>query len=306
MASETIMPFSRESSRIGSKGMDDDSNAGVRSFSSVRSGDKPKRTSLSMSKLKPTTSKITILHGPTHEDKSARLLIAPSTSEVAHNNQLLDQVFPSPFNYGTSTPSALFNILIIGEPGVGATTLAARYIGQRLSLDGTGAKVSKLGNNYIPVSVTVRHAVDELKEREIRSASGLIIVCDCSMKDIENIRNAVQQKSELDTKRSQLGLPKLLSVLAVNKYDFGTKSPVGEKQIEEVLAKENVGIQKYYFVSALTGLNVETAFGSIVDEVASKPISRIQSSNQIAEPAPAIACGEQTYRQNPPSKCVIS
>jgi len=257
-------------------------------------------------KLKPTSSKVAVTQPAKSQGPVPK--ISKSAEDQYHVIDFdASAVTPLPFNTSNGgAPDSVFHILVLGSFGSGATSLAARFIGQRIA-DGRGMRVFKHGDHYVPVSIQVAHTPNELDEKTIRRACGAVIVCD-SASAVPSVRAASQWKKELDTARKVLGLPSLCTVLAATKFDGASKNTLADKEITELASVEGADFDRVFSASALTGLNVDNAFDAVISQASLKfpqlaaapAIVKIQPITISVEGNPVNSTGGES------GKCVIS
>jgi len=152
-------------------------------------------------------------------------------------------------------------VCMLGDFGVGKTSLVARYVRNTFSdkyLTTVGVKVdSKLvevaGNavKLVVWDIAGKSSLDGLNETYIKGASGAILVCDGTRE--ATLRAAAYLQMQV---RSLLG--EIPAVMLVNKLDLVEKWEIGPKTLEELRKT-----MPLFETSAKTGHGVEEAFAEL-------------------------------------------
>jgi hypothetical protein len=171
--------------------------------------------------------------------------LLPKPENIKHRN-----LFKSAVANSTGT----HEILVLGSKGSGTSSLVAKYIGSRLPTKGPSKRVSMIDSSYVSVSVYIVNFRKDLTETRVRNASSVMIASDYTD---SGINDAIQWKDAFNAKRLELNLFPINCVFAATKCDKLNSFQKPSLDIES-LAVNN--FEKVIKVSALTGLNVETAF----------------------------------------------
>lgn len=161
-----------------------------------------------------------------------------------------------------------FKVIIIGEAGVGKTSLIKRFVSGRFTSDyrvSIGANLfvkDLILNSDIDVSIQIWNIAGQEKWVKMRhlyykGTHGALIVGDLSR------GNTFEQLKEFwnpDLKKFCGDIPK---ILVVNKIDL--KPIVSKSEIKKLA--QNINVKATIFTSAKNGQNVEEAFHQIADEI---------------------------------------
>jgi Ras-related protein Rab-32 len=161
-----------------------------------------------------------------------------------------------------------FKVIIIGEAGVGKTSLIKRFVSGRFTSDyrvSIGANLfvkDLILNSDIDVSIQIWDIAGQEKWVKMRhlyykGAHGALIVGDLSR------GNTFEQLKEFwnpELKKFCGDIPK---ILVVNKVDL--KHIVSNSDIKKLA--QNINVNATIFTSAKNGQNVEEAFRQIADEI---------------------------------------
>jgi len=239
-----------------------------------------------------------LVHGPEAKEAEKLELVIKSRrieqilAQRKGQEYYVNEVAPLPLNPAKFAPGAVFHVLVLGVPGCGGNSLAGRYLGEKL-VDGTGSRVVAYGDRHATVFLHLFHSIENVKETSIKRVSGVVIVCDVDVTQTSSLKRALQFRRDLESMRvAKEPLKKLFCVLVANKNDCGVAKKLSEKKIQDLCEQENVDFDRFFLASALTGLNVDNVFNSVIDFAASQPMERKSSS----------ASRRSTVR---PSSCVI-
>jgi Ras-related protein Rab-1A len=155
----------------------------------------------------------------------------------------------------------LFKMLIIGDSGVGKSSLMNRFSDNVFSETyintiGVDFKIRTININGKIIKMQIWDTAGQERFRTIvssyyRGAHGIMIVFDIT--DRESFTNVAMWCEEI----KKYAIPNVKTILIGNKADFNTK-----RQVEYTEAKEYADSMNmtYFETSAKTALNVETAF----------------------------------------------
>ena len=238
-------------------------NGSERLSARVSSGvEKRKSSWFSWTKFKTTSTKVIIANplfaGDKTLDSSKQAIeIKQQLQQHEISRSDLSNVFPKPVRQQSKSVA---NILVLGTEHSGSTSLAARFIGQRLCEGTATTRVVAHGEGYLAVGVRVVRNIDDqtFDEKLVRDSDGVVIVCDCSNPTI-SVYETVRWKQMLDSLNVTIPI-----ILAVNKSDRASGANATFDQIKESLESNGVQFDNMFPVSALTGLNVEDCFGEIL------------------------------------------
>ncbi|MHA1299050.1 MAG: Rab family GTPase [Candidatus Helarchaeota archaeon] len=160
-----------------------------------------------------------------------------------------------------------FKIVVVGDYAVGKTTLIINYMEKTfrgMYVPTVGVQFTKKTFNIDDdtIELTMWDIAGQDKFAKVRTtfyenAAGFIIVYDLTRKEtLEHIKNWYD-----DVLANTDEIP---CVLIGNKSDLKDKTEVTEKDVEEVIEKNNLNIKVKLITSAKTGVNVEEGFLSLV------------------------------------------
>jgi len=172
----------------------------------------------------------------------------------------------------------LLKIIILGDSGVGKTSLMNQYVNQRFSKQykttiGADFTTKEVMVDDKLVTMQIWDTAGQERFRTItssyyRGAHGIIIVYDIT--DQESFDNVKQWLQEID----RYACEKVNTLLVGNKSDLTTKRVVSYEAAKEFAAKQEMDFLE---TSAKNSTNVEKAFmamaGQIKLRMANKPIS---------------------------------
>ena len=162
-------------------------------------------------------------------------------------------------------PDIVVKIVLLGDGGVGKTSLVYRFIENRFSRDFK----STLGVNLLKKRIKIddkdvscqiwdlggQEAYRKLRKLYLEGAQGALIVFDVlSQKSYDNLEDWVQSFIQIRGK----DMPMLL---IANKIDMQEQRVITKAQSEAYAKKYNM---KLIETSAATGVNVETAFEELI------------------------------------------
>ena len=162
---------------------------------------------------------------------------------------------------------AAFKVCMLGDFGVGKTSLVARYVRSTFSakyLTTVGVKVdskevARPGRDPLKLvlwDIAGRGALDELGSSYLRGAHGLLLVADGTREaSLGAALNLLMQSRSL--------LPQAQVVLAVNKLDLVERWDVAPETLAEL--RRNLPV---FETSALSGAGVEAVFAELARRLA--------------------------------------
>ena len=160
-------------------------------------------------------------------------------------------------------------ILLLGDPGVGKTSLVRKFVydifdDQYISTLGTKVTKKALVYNNLVKDTKIQLTLliwDVMGQKDFAKfhqiaytgCQGAFIVCDIS--HIETIKNWVVWKNEIFESEGNLPI-----ILIGNKNDLAAKNPEGVELFNSITNRTNI---TKFLTSAVTGENVEKAFQMI-------------------------------------------
>ncbi len=166
-------------------------------------------------------------------------------------------------------------ICLLGDPAVGKTSLIHKYVYDAFDdkyLGTIGAKITKKTNivefpeggksvevNLMIWDIAGQKMLGNVHQTYFKGAKGAMVVADVTRR--ETFVNVVNWISELF--KVTPGIPVLI---LANKHDLLEQGTISEGEIDAMMGK--LGIS-YLFTSAKSGLNVENAFRSLSEFLAS-------------------------------------
>lgn len=173
----------------------------------------------------------------------------------------------------TSIMNTIFKIIILGDPKVGKTTLRLRYIGEGfrkeyISTLGADFAITTYGEYILQIwDLAGQDTFEILTKRFYKGAQGVIIVFDITNHESMNhLENWIDKFKENEGKLVPL-------VIFGNKIDLrdGTENSIlhneGRDHVKNLSKKFDTDIN-YIETSALTGENIDSAFGQLVNLIA--------------------------------------
>ena len=161
-------------------------------------------------------------------------------------------------------------ICLLGEFAVGKTSLVRRFVEGRFDdkyLSTIGVKISRkmVGSGSESVNLILWDLAGgedfmRLTPSYLRGAAGALLVCDLVRE--ETVGACIQYATALREHNSEA-----VFVIAANKYDLFDQSKVTEEDVEGLAAELGAS---WVYTSAKDGLNVENAFGLLVESLEGK------------------------------------
>ena len=157
-------------------------------------------------------------------------------------------------------------ICLVGDFGVGKTSLVARYVNHTFSdkyLTTVGVSIKtrllklndSLSIKFIIWDIAGDDALTTASERYLKGANGLLMVADGTREHtIETSRNLLRSAQQI--------VGPVPHVSLINKSDMQN---AGESKTRELSDVENQAVDGQIFTSAKTGSNVEFSFASLAD-----------------------------------------
>lgn len=169
--------------------------------------------------------------------------------------------------------NTIFKIIILGNPRVGKTTLRLRYIGEGfrkeyISTIGADFAIATHGKYTLQIwDLAGQDTFEILTQRFYKGAQGVIIVF-----DITN-RESMNQLSDWIDKFIEIEGALVPLVIFGNKIDLreSTENAILRKEgidLVQNLSKKYENDIAYIETSALTGENIDFAFGNLVNLIA--------------------------------------
>lgn len=142
-------------------------------------------------------------------------------------------------------------VLVVGAKGSGASALAGRFLGEQASPQARA--VVPCGGTYVTATVRVFATADQIPALELAQACGLVFVA------------ATAESGELERLAGMRRVvpSSLPSVLVVSRQDALSRRDQVPKLDFADRARE-LGFPHAYLTSALTGRNVDEAFGQVL------------------------------------------
>ncbi|KAJ9451002.1 Ras-related protein Rab-32A [Diplonema papillatum] len=171
------------------------------------------------------------------------------------------------------TKSYLYKVLVVGDPGVGKTSLVKRYCDdvfagnyqQTIGVD-FNSRALRIGNSEIQAQlwdIAGQEMWGQMTRVYYKSAVGAVVVCDAMNET--SLVNSMRWKADIDSKvQLPHGAP-IPCLLVANKCDLKTPGTGGVDRDSLSAIVEQSGFVGYAEVSALEGTNVEDAFLSLVN-----------------------------------------
>eukprot|EP00754_Rhynchopus_humris_P015607 Rhum_TRINITY_DN14467_c20_g1::Rhum_TRINITY_DN14467_c20_g1_i1::g.91821::m.91821 len=195
--------------------------------------------------------------------------------------------------YGSdAVESYLYKLLVVGDAGVGKTSLVRRYCDHVFTANYKAtlgvefnSKTVKCGKKEIQAQlwdIAGQEIFGHMTRVFYRGAVGAIVVCD--PRDPNTLYNAVKWKEDIDRKVQLPWAQAIPCLLVVTKLDLGAYTlPSDIKSLSEFAAEH--GFAGYAEVSAKDGTNVNEAFLSLV-----RVITKLADNNPLTHPAPSDKC----------------
>ena len=167
---------------------------------------------------------------------------------------------------GDNSELKKYKVILLGDIGVGKSSLINRYVSNKFSAFGQASiesvKIKKLRiNAETTLELSINDPVEEEKlgkytKNYYKDAHGAIIVFDITNKQsFNNVKNYLE---EIDS-----NAPRDISICIIgNKYDLFSSRVVEKEDVQKIAGK-----WKYYEVSAKTGNNVSLAFEELANEI---------------------------------------
>eukprot|EP01061_Rhynchopus_euleeides_P039643 TRINITY_DN68006_c0_g1_i1.p1 TRINITY_DN68006_c0_g1~~TRINITY_DN68006_c0_g1_i1.p1 ORF type:complete len:218 (+),score=64.75 TRINITY_DN68006_c0_g1_i1:101-754(+) len=167
--------------------------------------------------------------------------------------------------------SYLYKVLVVGNAGVGKTSLVRRYCDNAFTANYKATLGVEFNSKHVMCGRRdIQTQLWDIAGQEIfghmtrvfyRGAVGAVVVCDAT--DLRSIRDAKRWKDDIDKKVHLPWSSPIPCLLVVNKLDLGP--PVADEDMTSLsdFATEN-GFAGYAEVSARDGTNVAEAFNSLI------------------------------------------
>ena len=163
------------------------------------------------------------------------------------------------------THDYLFKIILLGDSGVGKTSLMRRYTDNSFLKDpastiGVDFKIKTVELDGKRVKLQIWDTAGQERFRAIvahyyRGAHGILLVFDTHSKSsFENMRAWFEELRD----RSVFGSAEI--VVLGNKADISSPPAVSTEEVEAFLKAQGIAKPRYYEVSAQSGQNVEAGF----------------------------------------------
>jgi len=171
-----------------------------------------------------------------------------------------------------SQKKILLKIIVLGESGVGKTSLLIRYVENRFTLN----TKSTIGANFLTKRIEVDDKVatcqiwdtagqerfQGLGTAFYRGSDGVIFVFDVTQR--KSFEELEQWKKAFLIQVGQEGNDKFPMIILANKVDMEDKREVSQKELREWCSKHNL---TWFETSAKEGSNVDRAFEEIASLV---------------------------------------
>jgi Ras-related protein Rab-1A len=172
----------------------------------------------------------------------------------------------------------LLKIIIIGESGVGKSSLLSRYSDDTFSNDflstiGVDFKMKQLEYNNNSYKIQIWDTAGQERFRNItksyyRSSNGVFVVFDVTdAQSFEKVEEWINEASKYCTENYSM-------VLVGTKADLENKRVVSKNEANELAQKYNIS---YVETSSKNNSNVENAFNIIIDAFDKKYLTRIEN-----------------------------
>ena len=168
-----------------------------------------------------------------------------------------------------------FKIVIVGDYGVGKTSLINQYVTQKFKesyIPTLGVqftkKILKKSDNDVELviwDIAGQDSFSKIRQRFYDHTQGFIIVYDLTRKSsLENIKNWY------DDGMAHTG--KLPCLLLGNKSDLTENRVINEEDVTEIIEKHEMNFNNLFETSAKTGENVEEIFELLAGHILKKII----------------------------------
>ncbi|EJW04091.1 small GTP-binding protein domain [Edhazardia aedis USNM 41457] len=168
----------------------------------------------------------------------------------------------------------LFKIILIGNSGVGKTSLLNRYIdntyhGNYISTIGVDFKIKTLKVSSDLIKLQIWDTAGQERFRTItsayyRGAHGIIIVFD--MTDLDSFTKVTEWLDEIKARANE----KVEIYLIGNKIDLKDEICVQKEDIEAFKKEHNIADSNFMEVSAKDGYQVDELFFKLADKLAKR------------------------------------
>jgi len=166
----------------------------------------------------------------------------------------------------------LLKIIVLGESGVGKTSLLIRYVENRFTLN----TKSTIGANFLTKRIEVGDKVatcqiwdtagqerfQGLGTAFYRGSDGVIFVFDVTQR--KSFEELEQWKKAFLIQVGQEGNDKFPMIILANKVDLEDKREVSQKELRDWCSRQNLA---WFETSAKEGANVDRAFEEIANLV---------------------------------------
>lgn len=162
-------------------------------------------------------------------------------------------------------PDFLFKIILIGDSGVGKTSLMRRYTDGSYTKDGASTigvdfKIKTLEIEKKRIKLQIWDTAGQERFRAIvahyyRGANGILLVFDLtSHESFEHLKDWMKELEKRDVQKSTQ-----IKIIG-NKVDCASAREVSADEIHEFMNEYKIGINNYTEVSAQNDINVEKTF----------------------------------------------
>jgi len=171
--------------------------------------------------------------------------------------------------------SLLFKIVVLGESGVGKTSLLVRYVQNSFTI----ATKSTIGSDFLSKDINVENRPITLQIWDTagqerfqglgtsfyRGADGVIFVFDVTRR--QTFEELVQWRKAFLIQIGQEGNDNFPMLVLANKVDMEDKRQVSKSEVKEWCTRQNL---TFFETSAKEAVNVDNAFHNIAKIVLSK------------------------------------
>jgi len=176
-----------------------------------------------------------------------------------------------------------FKVLIIGDTGVGKTSILKRFVENEYDNDTFVVIVSDINNRIIdidgnPVKLKLYDTGGEERFREVtssyyREADGVLLVYDITKESSFN--NIERWKKEAETKVPE----KIICVVAANKVDLASSKR--EVSLKKGITYADEHSLQFWEVSALSSENIQELFIGLTRQMITKRLLSSKSSRKL-------------------------
>lgn len=188
----------------------------------------------------------------------------------------------------------LFKIILIGDSGVGKTSLMKRYTDHVFTKSGSSTigvdfKIKTVTLNSKKIKLQIWDTAGQERFRAIvahyyRGAHGIFLVFDVTNKDsFEHLKDWMSELEKRDVSKSTE------IIILGNKIDNKESIAVNNEEVIEFLNSQGIPKENFFEVSALDDINVEECFMNITKKLVEKNVG---STSKMSSKVPFKITGE--------------